>query len=89
MKGMGRYDISALDEAQFEPGSRGRVLKNLLGIKSKREMDKVEAREQLRALDELVEIYGPSHRFTSSVIFAKSIGFGLGRSIRGRVDTAA
>jgi cell filamentation protein len=68
MKRMGRYDISALDEAQFEPGSRGRVLKNLLGIKNKRQMDKVEAREQLRALDELVKIYGPSHRFTSSDI---------------------
>ena len=68
MKPFGRYDTSALEEAQFEPGSRGRVLKNLLGIKSKREMDKVEAREQLRALDELVGIYGPSHRFTSADI---------------------
>jgi len=68
MKRSGRYDISALDEAQFELGSRGRVLKNLLGIKSKREMDKVEAREQLRALDELVGIYGPRHRFTSADI---------------------
>jgi cell filamentation protein len=68
MKRSGRYDISALDEAQFEPGSRGRVLKNLMGIKSKREMDKVEAREQLRALDELVKIYGQGHRFTSADI---------------------
>jgi len=68
MKTFGRYDSSSLDEAQFEPGSRGRVLKNLLGIRSKREMDQVEAREQLRALDELVEIYGPGHRFTSADI---------------------
>ena len=68
MKPSSRYDTSALEEAQFEPGSRGRVLKNLLGIKSKREMDKFEAREQLRALDELVGIYGPSHRFTSEDI---------------------
>jgi cell filamentation protein len=66
MKPFGRFDTSALEEAEFEAGSRGRVLKNLLGIKSKREMDKVEAREQLRALDELVGIYGPSHRFTSA-----------------------
>ena len=28
-----RYDVSSLVEAQFEPGSRGRVLKNLLSIK--------------------------------------------------------
>jgi cell filamentation protein len=68
MKHSGRYDISAWDEAQFEPGSRGRVLKNLRGIKNKREMDKVEAREQLRALNELVGIYGPTHRFASADI---------------------
>ena len=37
-----RYDISGLVEAQFEPGSRRRVLKNLLGVKSKREMDRLE-----------------------------------------------
>jgi len=36
-----RYDTSGLVEAQFEPGSRGRVLSNLLGIKSKRKMDRV------------------------------------------------
>ncbi|MBI5115950.1 hypothetical protein HZA56_05710 [Candidatus Poribacteria bacterium] len=27
-----RYDVSGLSEAQFEPGSDGLVLKNLLGI---------------------------------------------------------
>ena len=42
MKMGGHYDVSGLIEAQFEPGSHGRVLKNLLGIKSKREMDQVE-----------------------------------------------
>jgi cell filamentation protein len=68
MKPFSRYDTSAWEEAQFEPGSGGRVLKNLLGIKSKREMDRVEAREQLRALDELVEMYVPSYRFTSADI---------------------
>jgi hypothetical protein len=47
----GRYAIKGLDEAEFEPGSRDRVLKNLLGIKSKREMDRTEAREQLRAME--------------------------------------
>jgi cell filamentation protein len=47
-----KYDASGLPEAQFEPGSRGRVLKNLRGITSKREMDEAEAREQLRALRE-------------------------------------
>lgn len=37
-----RYDVSELAEAQFEPGSRHRVLKNLLGIKRKRVMDRLE-----------------------------------------------
>jgi cell filamentation protein len=44
----GRYDTSGLIEAQFEPGSRRRVLKNLLGIKSRREMNRVEGRAQVR-----------------------------------------
>jgi cell filamentation protein len=63
-----RYDVSGLEEAQVEPGSGGRVLKNLLGIKSKRLIDQVEAREQLRALDELVAIYDQGHRFTAKDI---------------------
>jgi len=66
MKKGGHYDASGLIEAQFEPGSRGRVLRNLLGIKSKREMDQVEAREQLRTLEELVRIYDQTHRFTAA-----------------------
>ena len=61
MKRGDRYDAAGLEEA--EPGSRGRVLKNLLGIKKKREMDKVEAREQLRALEELAALYDQHHRF--------------------------
>lgn len=66
MKKEGRYNISGLIEAQFETGSRGRVLKNKFGIKSKREMDKIEAREQIRALEELSGIYNRDHRFTAS-----------------------
>ncbi len=62
----GRYDASKLVEGQSEPSSRGRVLKNLLGIKRKRDMDQVEAREQLRALEELIGIYDERHRFTAA-----------------------
>ena len=68
MKPFGRYDASALEEVRFQPGSRERVLMNLLGIKSKRQMDRVEAREQLRALEELVKIYGQTNRFKASDI---------------------
>jgi len=68
MRRKGKYDTSELVEAQFEPGSRGRVLKNLRGITSKREMDQTEAQEQFRALKELITTYGASHRFTAGDI---------------------
>lgn len=77
MKKINRYDTSGLIEAQFEPGSHRRVLKNLLGIKSKREMDRVEAREQLRALEELSNLYDAGHRFTAADI-RKMHGIWLG-----------
>lgn len=63
-----RNDVSGLVEAQFEPGSRRRVLKNLLGIRRKREMNRLEGLEQLRALRELIKIYSKSHRFTEADI---------------------
>lgn len=68
MKQRSRYDVAELEEAQSEPGSRGRVLKNRLGIRSKREMDRVEAREQMRALEELTAIHHKDHRFTAADI---------------------
>jgi len=63
-----RYDATDLDESQFEPGSRHRVLKNLLGITSKREMDQLEGREQVRVLEELAGLYDSDHRFTATDI---------------------
>ena len=68
MKKADKYDMPGLIEAQFEPGSRGRVLKNKLGIKSKREMDKLERREQLRTIEELIGIYDRNHRFIAADI---------------------
>jgi hypothetical protein len=53
-----RYDVSDLPEAQFEPGSNGLVLKNLLGITSKQVMDEAEARALEQAMDVLVRAYG-------------------------------
>lgn len=68
MKKGGRYDASKLVEGQFEPRSRGRVPRNLLGIKRKREIDQVEARELRRALEELIRTYDQQHRFTEADI---------------------
>ena len=61
-----KYDVSMLIEAQMEPGFGGKVLKNLLGIKTTREMDRVEAQELIRAQEELVRVYDQNHRFTAA-----------------------
>ncbi len=66
MKKDGRYDVSDLTEAQFEPGSDGRVLKNRLGIKSPKEMDDAEARALSSAMVGLVGKYDEQHRFTAA-----------------------
>jgi len=65
-----RYDTSSLPEAQFESGSRGRVLKNKLGIKSKREMDEAESVALKAAIDKLIGTYDKDHRFTAADIRA-------------------
>jgi len=63
-----RYEETGFIEGQHEPGSRRRVLRNLLGIKKKREVERVELREQVRATEELIDTYSPDHRFTSDDI---------------------
>ena len=68
MKRSGRYDTSALTENQYEPGSRGLVLKNLLGITSKREMSRMETRELFNITEALIKTISPDQRFTSENI---------------------
>jgi len=60
-----RYDVAGLDEAQWEPGAEGRVLRNLLHVTSTREMDEIEGREQVRVLEALAATYDRDHRFTA------------------------
>lgn len=51
-------------ESQFQPGSRGRVLRNLLGITRTREMEEAET-DALNAVQVVaLQMYGPGHRFT-------------------------
>jgi len=64
----GSYDVSELIEAQYQPSSRGRVLRNLLGITGKRKMDELEAKEQKRALKEILSVYTLDHRFKAADI---------------------
>ncbi|HOF42665.1 MAG TPA: Fic family protein [Candidatus Moranbacteria bacterium] len=68
MTGTDRYDVSDLIEAQYQPRSRGRVLRNLLGITSKRIMDEVEARAQKRALRDIFSLYSSHHHFKATDI---------------------
>ena len=68
MKKDGRYDVSGLPEAQFEPGSNEQVLRNRLGIKSPTVMDDAETRALEKAMVELVGKYDEKHHFTAADI---------------------
>jgi cell filamentation protein len=68
MKKRGRYDVSGLIEAQFEPGSRGRVLRNLHGIARIREMNRVETVALQSATDGFFRRFDEEHRFTAEDI---------------------
>lgn len=63
-----RYQSHQLTEGQFEKGSSNRVLKNLLVIKSKREMDKLEAESLEQTHQKLIQHYDQNHRFTADDI---------------------
>jgi len=68
MKKSGRYKTSSMIEDQYEPGSRGRVLKNLPGITTKKGIDTVETREYLRVTDQLLQHFDRKHCFTAEDI---------------------
>ena len=68
MKKSVKYDTSGLIEAQFEPGSHGRVLKNRLGIKGRKEMDEAESVALAVATDKILRMYDADHRFTAEDI---------------------
>lgn len=59
-----RYDAAGA-EAEFEPGSRGRVLRNLLGIVRARDMAEAESEALEIAQEAALERYGPRYRFSA------------------------
>ena len=63
-----RYNTDDLIETQFQAGSNKRVLKNLLGIKSKRAMDGQEAIKLFHASFWAIERYPVNHRFSANDI---------------------
>ena len=68
MKKTDRYDTSNLTEDQYEPGSNGTVLRNLLAIKDKAEMEHVEEERYELLTDEAVTRFDSDHRFTAQDI---------------------
>ena len=62
-----RYSAAG-SESEFQPGSRGRVLRNFLGITRVREMEEAESEALTVAQRAALKIYGPSHRFTPADI---------------------
>jgi len=68
LKKSGRYDVSGLVEAQYEPGSKDTILRNLLGIIDLDEMDRVEVRALAKATDILIREYDQEHQFCAADI---------------------
>jgi len=67
-QGESRKYQAAGPQAEFEPGSRGRVLRNLLGITRVRDMKLAESQALLLAQRHAVESYSEDHRFTAADI---------------------
>ena len=63
-----RYVVAKGAEAEHQPGSRGRVLRNRLGITKKSAMDRAEYEALITAQEQYVERVGPDTRFTAQII---------------------
>ncbi len=64
MKTTGRYDTAGLGENAYEPGSNGKVLKNLRGITSVTAMERAETLALLRATEAMLDRFDQEHRFS-------------------------
>lgn len=65
----GRYSAGG-PEAEAEPGSHGRVLRNFVGVRSGREMARRESEALLSATHRLIDETDLDHRFTADDICA-------------------
>lgn len=63
-----RYDTSGFPEDQFGPGSDGTVLKNLLGITSREDLEQVEEKRFEQMMEESVVRFDADHHFTAQDI---------------------
>ncbi len=64
-----RYDTIDLSENQYEPGSNGTVLRNLLGITTRDQMEIAETAELWFAEEKLFEKVGQNQSFTAQDIY--------------------
>lgn len=60
-----KYDAAGV-ETEFQPGSRGRVLRNLLGIVRVRDMNEAESQMLGVAQEAALDRYSANHRFTAA-----------------------
>jgi len=60
-----RYDTSHLIEDRYEPGSDGTVLRNLLGITRKEELEYIEEVRFEHLMEKSVASFDSNHRFTA------------------------
>src|SRR5947209_19208504 len=63
-----RYRTAAGIEAQYQPGSHGRVLLNLPGIAAKRRKDREEFESFLKAQERYVSLIAADTQFTAQLI---------------------
>jgi cell filamentation protein len=66
--GPARYIVPTGPEAEYESGSRGRVLRNLLGIRRKRYMDRTEHEALVQIQAAYQRRIGPDTRFTAAML---------------------
>lgn len=67
-KNSGRYNTSNFEEGECEPGSKNKVMKNLLHIKNKKEIDEIEFQAQSDMMEVSFGTFASKHRFKSKDI---------------------
>jgi cell filamentation protein len=68
MKKQGRYSTSGLVEDQYMPGSKGKVLRNLLDITAKKEIDRIETELLFETTDRLLDEFDNNRQFSTDDI---------------------
>jgi cell filamentation protein len=63
-----RYDIQGGEDAQYEPGSEREVLRNLLGVVQRQEMDVIEFQALVAAKDRFFEHFDMDAVFTTETL---------------------